>query len=1015
MVATRRGANKAPEAAPATSMLNAPPKRGGRKKALAEDAAEPAPATAKPTKPTVTKRKAKAEPEDAEMPPAKKPAANTKATRATKVATKATPAPAAPKRATRGTKVAEPEAVPEPEAIPEPAVVEEAPKPAATRGRKAAVKKAPAPKIEEPFIVEETAAVEEPIVEEATKPATRGRKAPAAKKPVGTKRAKLDVVEEPVAVEAPKPASRARKAAAPKPSLPPLPVPASRSTRGRNAAVATAEASPLKAPARKPAKKAAAVVAKAEPVLLEEPAKKPAKKATAVVEPTPVEEPFSEFPGYPTTPAHIIAPMTTKDLLAELPAGYPKTPAHIKAPITDKDALDALPAGYPNTPAHIVPPFAPVTTKDLFDELPGYPKTPAHIVAPVAPMSTKTLFAQLPAGYPNTPGHMTAPILPMAAESKEVGEDLVEYVNSAAINSPVAKSPVAKSPVIRSSIVDSPVVHSPVVELPVANSPVAESPVVDLPVVNSPVLNATVTNSPVFKSSVVNSPVLADSTSTHNVTVELPGSPDTPAYIQALQAKKDALEEVPSSPQTPTRITTPPSTRRALAELPVDYVNKTPATITAPTPSTIGLRDLPADCFGTPAHFSSPVIDEEAAAESIEGPQTPQQLVWNVTNQEAFEELPSYPTTPAHALEAALQEEITASVKKQTPSPHRFTTANDVSYQSEEVSEITENSEALDFDPVDIDTEELVAQPMPKLQFESVAQPMPKLQFAPITLSANAPAVGMASPVKSALRSPQKLEAKTPKKAVTWDDKEESDLFLFDGPRPFIGLTFFVDITSNGKEHNYVFASLLEDLGANIANEWSTGITHVLFKDGKVETLEKVIASKGAIKCVNVGWVLECEENKTRVDEAKYLVDLSVAMPSSPSPTKVMNPFTPARTPSRYALPPSSQCKSMPSTPTSSEFDRSINIDDEEDDDKENSDVGLYFRGVLGVKGGAPRTCPNKKSSVLLSRSPMKTPSKLKFLATTPMKPFSTTKKRTLDSSSLGLSMSVPPKKLRLF
>jgi hypothetical protein len=127
-----------------------------------------------------------------------------------------------------------------------------------------------------------------------------------------------------------------------------------------------------------------------------------------------------------------------------------------------------------------------------------------------------------------------------------------------------------------------------------------------------------------------------------------------------------------------------------------------------------------------------------------------------------------------------------------------------------------------------------------------------------------------------------------------------------------------------------------------------------------------------------------------------------------------LNPFTPARTPSKYALPPSSECRSIPTTPTSSEFDRSINVDDD-DDDKENSEIGLYFQGVLGIKGQAPRTCPPKKSSFLLSRSPIKTPSKLKFMANTPMKPFSTTKKRTLDSSSLGLSMSAPPKKLRLF
>jgi hypothetical protein len=677
--------------------------------------------------------------------------------------------------------------------------------------------------------------------------------------------------------------------------------------------------------------------------------------------------------------------MSTKDMLAELP-GYPKTPAHIVAPVSTKDLFAELPAGYPKTPAHIK---APLSAQDAMAELPGYSETPAHI---------------------------TAPVLPMAAESEEVKEDLVEYVNAPVVNSPVKSvvnapfliAAAAKSPVNNLPAAPSPVVDSPVVELPVNNSSAAKSPVVDSPAIKSPVVKSpfaepTVANSPVAKS-----PVLADSTSTPSKVIEeLPGSPDTPAYIEALKAKKDALDEVVSSPKTPARIAAPLSARKALAELPVDYI-KTPATMAASTPSTIGLRDLPADCFGTPAHFTSPVVEEEAVAEPTEGPHTPQQLVWGVTNQEAFEELPSYPATPAHALEAALQEEITASVKKQTPSPLHFAASEGVSYESEEVSEITENSETLDFDTMDVNTE------------EPVIQPMPKLQFAPIKLTATASTAELVSPKKSALRSPQKFEAKTPKKAVTWDDKEESDLFLF-AERPLQGLTFFVDITSNGKEHNYVFASLLEDLGANIAKEWSTGISHVLFKDGNVETLEKVIASKGAIKCVNVGWVLECEENKKRVDEAGYLVDLSVAMPSSPSPTKAMNPYTPARTPSRYALPPSSQCKSIPTTPTSSEFDRSINVDDDEDDDKENSDVGLYFRGVLGVKGGAPRTCPSKKSSILFSRTPIKAPSKLKFLATTPMKPLSsmasvsTTKKRTLDSSSLGLSMSVPPKKLRLF
>jgi hypothetical protein len=356
------------------------------------------------------------------------------------------------------------------------------------------------------------------------------------------------------------------------------------------------------------------------------------------------------------------------------------------------------------------------------------------------------------------------------------------------------------------------------------------------------------------------------------------------------------------------------------------------------------------------------------------------------------------------ALEFAIQEEITASVKKQTPSPLHFATGKAMSPANEDTTEITEATEDSYYDLMDIDTELPVTQ-------TAVAQPMPKLQLAPVQLSASRPVLDVASPKKSALRSPQKFETKTPKKAVTWDDKEDSDMFLYDGPLQ--GLTFFVDVTSHGRPHNYVFTSLLEDLGAKIAQEWQTGISHVLFKDGSVQTLEKVIASKGAIKCVNLGWASACEQQKKRVDEGSYLVDLSVAIPSSPLPTTTMNPFTPARTPSKYALPPSSQCKDIPTTPTSSEFDRSINVDDD-DDDKENSDVGLFFKGVMGTKNDGPRTCPSKRP-MLFSRSAIKTPSKLNFLGNSPVKPFSTGKKRTLESSSLGMSLSAPPKKLRLF
>lgn len=915
MVATRRGAQKAPEAAPSNT-LNAPPKRGGRKKAVVEEAAPPAPAVTKPTKTTATKRKAKSEPEASEPPVAKKPAANSRATRAAKAETKAEPAPAVAKRATRGRKIEEP-AVAE-----EPAIIEEASKPAATRTRKAPAKKASAPTAEEPAIAEE------PVADEAPKPVSRARKVPA-KKAATSKKVELPAIEETAAVEPAKPAPRGRKAAVPKLSAP-APVIASRPTRGRNVA-ASAQDSPLKAPARKPAKKAAAAV-------------------VAKVEPEPVEEPFAQYPGYPTTPAHITAPLTARKAMRELPQ-YPNTPAHILAPISSKDALAVLP-GYPKTPAHINP---PMTTKAALAEMPGYPKTPAHIKAPI---SVQDARAEMP-DYPKTPAHIVAQVAQPVTENEDAMDELPDYPTTPAhITAPITSQAAMK---------------------------------------------------------------------------ELPGYPKTPAHIKAPLTSRKALAELPDYPKTPAHISVPTSMPEGINER-----STTPASVAASTPHKDSPNEISADCASTPlqttppaaeavhglseatemptniiwgvtdqeafeelpaaypttpAHIAAPVTSREALAELPGYPKTPAHITAPITPRRALAELPDYPTTPAIAIEAAIQEEISASVKKQTPSPLQFAGLEDVSFQFAETSEYT------DVDSMDIDSE------------APAAELMPKLQLASVQLTASLAGPDLASPKKSALRSPQKIDAKTPKKAVTWDDAEESELFLYDGPLQ--GMTFYVDVTSNGKEQNYLFASLLEDLGAKVVKELTAaGLSHVLYKDGNKATLEKVLASKGAVKCVNVGWVLDSEKNKMRMDEAPYLVDLSTAMPVSPLPTATLKPFTPARTPSKYALPPSSECRSVPTTPTSSEFDRSINFDD-----KENCEHGVYF-DCLDVK--QVRTVSQKKSTFLFSRSPIKTPSRPNFLMNTPVKPmsaikpFSTTKKRSAESSFPGISMA-PPKRLRFF
>ena len=75
------------------------------------------------------------------------------------------------------------------------------------------------------------------------------------------------------------------------------------------------------------------------------------------------------------------------------------------------------------------------------------------------------------------------------------------------------------------------------------------------------------------------------------------------------------------------------------------------------------------------------------------------------------------------------------------------------------------------------------------------------------------------------------------------------------------GAVFYVDVNSaDGADAADIFIPLLTEMGAICVPGWLNsldGITHVLFKDGQRKTLEKVAASGGKIKCVNIGWPLE--------------------------------------------------------------------------------------------------------------------------------------------------------------
>jgi len=111
-------------------------------------------------------------------------------------------------------------------------------------------------------------------------------------------------------------------------------------------------------------------------------------------------------------------------------------------------------------------------------------------------------------------------------------------------------------------------------------------------------------------------------------------------------------------------------------------------------------------------------------------------------------------------------------------------------------------------------------------------------------------------------------------------------------PRPqvFAGLSFVVDVRDHrsGADASGLFAPLLVELGARVERAWASSaddVTHVLFKDGDLLTLEKVVAARGAVLAVNVGYALDCEREGCRLDEGPYLIDLA-SVPGLCTPAK---------------------------------------------------------------------------------------------------------------------------------
>lgn len=124
------------------------------------------------------------------------------------------------------------------------------------------------------------------------------------------------------------------------------------------------------------------------------------------------------------------------------------------------------------------------------------------------------------------------------------------------------------------------------------------------------------------------------------------------------------------------------------------------------------------------------------------------------------------------------------------------------------------------------------------------------------------------------------------------------------------GAVVYVDVhTTEGEDASGIFVELLQQMGARCVKNWSwnprasfvpeqgtdpkdgkIGISHVVYKDGGVRTLEKVRSARGLVKCVGVGWVLDCERENQWLDEAQYTVDSSIVPRGGGKRRKSMEP-----------------------------------------------------------------------------------------------------------------------------
>ncbi|KAH7883173.1 hypothetical protein F5I97DRAFT_190578 [Phlebopus sp. FC_14] len=88
----------------------------------------------------------------------------------------------------------------------------------------------------------------------------------------------------------------------------------------------------------------------------------------------------------------------------------------------------------------------------------------------------------------------------------------------------------------------------------------------------------------------------------------------------------------------------------------------------------------------------------------------------------------------------------------------------------------------------------------------------------------------------------------------------------------------FVDVrTEQGDDAGSLFVDMLRGLGAKILSRVGQSCTHIVFKNGQPNTLTRYrLLHDPKPHIVGIAWVVECVEQRARIDEEKFKVDIEL-------------------------------------------------------------------------------------------------------------------------------------------